>query len=337
MTGPSTYSSYRMADQVGKPSTGRSANIRGFLGRSPTQTCERPSRKSEEEFLYNSRVKIPSLSRRIPAKFSKTKEDERSPSPTNNRRYERAETCSQRRVTARIGTPQMTGSSAQTRAQRDRNPYLRSKSSSIPSEVDDSDVDRTSDISALQSVASSSLDSSTLAGTNALLDTFSSSAIGNARSESGAQESAAVLDLIDNLEDIDETYMLSVFWNAGDTSAVTTGDNASLARTRCSFASTCSTSTSTTNYTWKSSSRRRHAGAYKNRVRAVAEAPKGSWIDTMEESSSQFFGAFNGWTATTGFSKESKVAIWDAKPDPSTWDVLDHVFDHGHPSERIEI
>lgn len=165
----------------------------------------------------------------------------------------------------------------------------------------------------------------------------SSPYIVGAPSTSQAQESEAALEFIDNLEDIEESYMLSVFWNAGDSATYKqgTGNDSVAGNTRCSFASTNTASTSMTNYTW-SSSRPRHRGAYKNRSRVVKNAPKASWIDTMEDSSAQHLGFTNSWSATRGWT-QAKAREWDPTPDPSIWESLDSVFDHGERRERVEI
>jgi hypothetical protein len=161
----------------------------------------------------------------------------------------------------------------------------------------------------------------------------SSPPIAGALSPSRAQESASVLEFMDSLEDIDESYMLSVFWNAGDNDS---SRDSVAGLTRCSSASASTASTSTTSYTWTSSSRSRHKGAYKKRSRVVKDAPKGSWIDTMEDSSALHLGFRNSWSATQGWT-QAKAPAWDSQPDPSRWDSLNPLFDVGERQERIEI
>lgn len=132
---------------------------------------------------------------------------------------------------------------------------------------------------------------------------------------------------MENLDNVDDSYMLSVFWNSGDAMTQKEDLNSSIAgNTKCSFASTSSSMTSTSSYTWTSASRHRHKGAYTKRF--VKDAPKASWLDTMEESSTLLFGPLNNWCATRGW-KSGGTPKWDPKPQSSTWETLDPVFDNG--------
>jgi hypothetical protein len=155
---------------------------------------------------------------------------------------------------------------------------------------------------------------------------------GISSSPSRPQESLSVLEFINDIDDIEASYMLSVFWNAGDSDAVR---DSVAGHSRCSYASTSTASTSMTSYT-HTSSRSRHKGAYKKRSRVIKEAPNASWIDTMEDSSALRLGFRNSWSATRGWT-QTKDPAWDPKPDPSRWESLNPLFDIGERIERLEI
>lgn len=144
---------------------------------------------------------------------------------------------------------------------------------------------------------------------------------------SGQHESASILDFMDQLDDVDESYMLSIFWNSGDLMTVKDAINTSASaagNTKCSYASTSSSMTSTSSYTWTTATRNRHKGAYKNRI--VNDAPIASWLDTMDETSNVLFGPLNTWSATRGW-KGAETPKWDPKPNQTMWDTPDPVYD----------
>lgn len=150
-----------------------------------------------------------------------------------------------------------------------------------------------------------------------------------------AEESGAVLDLMDNLDDIDESYMLSVFWNSGDSVGRRSDNNSAAGRTMCSYASTNSSATSMSNYTWTSSSRCRHNGAYQKRSRELRKTTVvASWVDTMHESTATLLGPLNKWSVSKGWQNEDGRK-WDPSAETEIWGSLDPIFDKEcHPLEE---
>jgi hypothetical protein len=148
------------------------------------------------------------------------------------------------------------------------------------------------------------------------------------RSLAAAHDSVAVLDFMDNLDDVDESYMLSVYFNSGDAVSQRSGNTSSVAgNTICSYASTNSSATSMSNYTWTSSSRRRHKGAYKNRSREAKKTTVvANWIDTMHLSTDTLMGPLNKWSISKGWQNED-VQKWDPIADINTWGCPDPIFD----------
>eukprot|EP00934_Nitzschia_sp_Nitz4_P002655 Nitzschia sp. Nitz4//scaffold136_size62208//33075//33749//NITZ4_006371-RA/size62208-processed-gene-0.13-mRNA-1//1//CDS//3329535627//2645//frame0 len=115
-----------------------------------------------------------------------------------------------------------------------------------------------------------------------------------------------VLELSDHLQDIEDSYMLSVYLPKDETSTVTTESSTSSV----------------------SSTRPRPRGAYHKRIQAGRTANQ-TWLDSMMTQST---GRNGGWTPTSGWQITSK---WDSTPD-DRWGTLDPVFDQGL-TERAEI
>jgi len=145
-----------------------------------------------------------------------------------------------------------------------------------------------------------------------------------------AQENEAILDIMDNLDDVDESYMLSVYWNSGDSVHHPSGNSSVACITLCSHASSNSSATSMSNYTWTSSSRHRHKGAYHKRSRECKTIKcVASWVDTMHESTVALLGPLNKWSVSKGWqNKEGQK--WDPTADVDTWGSLDPIFDRDH-------
>lgn len=145
-----------------------------------------------------------------------------------------------------------------------------------------------------------------------------------------AQENEAILDIMDNLDDVDESYMLSVYWNSGDSVHHRSGNSSVAGITMCSHASSNSSATSMSNYTWTSSSRYRHKGAYHKRSREWKEAKcVASWVDTMHESTVALLGPLNKWSVSKGWQNKDGQK-WDPTADIDTWGSLDPIFDRDH-------
>ena len=274
----------------------RSANVKGFLGKSPTTAKDRPQ---ITKGVYSGRFFVPSLDSEWLDDEVAEKEEQRIP-PTSPRSGVQSGTTS-------IQLPVV-----------DEEQQIIRSSSSCSEESTGSNL-------------------SSLSGNESRTPAYAS---GMTFFPSGNHESSAVQELIDNLDDIDESYMLSVFWGGGDSDLPmkefegALDSSISSGLSKCSLASASSTSTSTTNYAW-TTSRRRHHGAYKKRARTPKKAPKhSSWVDSMESSSAMHLGFAKSWTAGQGF--ETKCSAWDPKPDPSTWGYQVAGFD-AHSSERLEI
>ncbi len=129
-------------------------------------------------------------------------------------------------------------------------------------------------------------------------------------------DSSAVKEIEKNLFDMDN-YFLSIYMN----------DDASI-YTKATTNSSVGSSHST---------RQRHPGAYRNRrnVSRQAEQCKGTWIESMKESSTNVFVEGEGcWTPMRGWNIKQKKT-WDPQPD-DCWNVALGVFD-SVPKERLEI
>lgn len=353
----------------------RSANVRGFLGRGEVvSSLLGRSDEDEDEDRVKQGVSTRSTSTTLLPGFGRRKEEsssragrferihEESPPPTPTSSSLTA--SSQSILDDLVTTSLSLGTSSRTergivRLNRPQQKVVQTRGNKMKVKQPQQygrrvDVDEESQE---ESPSSSSSSSSGIHSTRSLsFDDESSVTMSSAEPSSPrlaaplAHASASVLEFIDSLEDIDESYMLSVFWNAGDSSAGTVregagtgggdGNNSIAGHTRCSHASTSSTSTSMTSYSW-TSTRSRHKGAYQKRARGGKnQAPinkQASWIDTMEDASVRHLGFTNSWSATRGWTK-SNARAWDPTPDDaSRWGSIVPLFDQGAQLELMEV
>jgi hypothetical protein len=137
-------------------------------------------------------------------------------------------------------------------------------------------------------------------------------------------DSSVILEIEENIFDMDN-YLLSVYMN-DDASIYTTATT-----TNSSFSSGSSDSSTI-------STRRRHRGAYGNRRRTSNQAQerKGTWVDSMRESSNNVFLDGRGsWTPVKGWSITPKSRCEVDSENRWTefsWNVFESVS-----NERLEI
>lgn len=139
----------------------------------------------------------------------------------------------------------------------------------------------------------------------------------------GKDDSSAMVEIEKNLDDMDN-YLLSIYMN----------DDASIytrATADSSFSSASSVSSTL-------STRQRHRGAHSSRRRVSkrAQERKGTWVDSMRESSTNFFvDGEGGWTPLRGWSIKPKKT-WDPQPDERWKGDSLNVFETV-AKERLEI
>jgi hypothetical protein len=135
-------------------------------------------------------------------------------------------------------------------------------------------------------------------------------------------DSSAMVEIEKNLDDMDN-YLLSIYMN----------DNASI-YTKATNSDSSFSSNSSVSSTY--STRSRHRGAHQKRRRACKQSKATtSWIDTMRESSNNFFVEGDvGWTPLRGWNVTPKKT-WDTQPD-DRWNEEMNVFD-AVSKERLEI
>ena len=305
----------------------RSANVQGYLGTALSiQSNVKPTRKqpdsessrddSSSEVRQRQRIVIPSLSRKNPTGFAKIDDcdcdirivDESPPSPGSS-------------ITSHSSASEEMKVAVNSLTLLDR------PTTTVTTTSDGLQMRSSNDRKAYSSERSLSWDDSTLTGTTAKPQL----------SLSGQHESVSILDFMDHLDDVDESYMLSVFWNSGDlmtSKDAATASESAAGHTKCSYASTSSSMTSTSSYSWTTASRNRHKGAYKNRI--VNGAPIASWLDTMDETSNLLFGPLNNWSATRGW-KSGETPKWDPKPNRTMWGTPDPLYDKGSYRNETEI
>ena len=167
-------------------------------------------------------------------------------------------------------------------------------------------------------------------GTNSSVSSLDTVQRETSHGHPSVQESEAVLDIMDNLDDVENAYMMSVYWNSGDSAHHCSGSRSVASVTMCSHASSNSSATSMSNYTWTTSLRRRHKGAYHKRSCEWKEN-KGvaSWVDTMHESTVALLGPLNKWSVSKGWQNKDGQK-WDPTADIDTWGSLDPIFDRDH-------